>query len=181
MSVSRSKVRDKGEAKFNKFLKEINRQLSTTKITVGVHEDKGSTAHRDSQGLTVAEIAAIHEYGIRTVVQTKDGGSRVMTIPERSWLRGWVDPNSQKITAFMARRCEERMQAASKGEKPNFLPAFEATGVWAVGQIQQRIAQGIDPDNADSTIDAKGSSTPLIDSGQFRQSISSKVVTNDGK
>ena len=37
--------------------------------------------------------------------------------------------------------------------------------------MQEAISAGIDPPNAESTIKAKGSSTPLVDDGTLRQSI----------
>lgn len=44
-------------------------------------------------------------------------------------------------------------------------------GMLAVGKIQETISSGVGPENTDSTIKKKGSSTPLVDTGHFRQSI----------
>jgi hypothetical protein len=54
--------------------------------------------------------------------------------------------------------------------------ALGLLGTKAVGEIQKRMARGIKPDNAPSTIAAKGSSTPLIDTGRLRQSVTYAVV-----
>jgi hypothetical protein len=48
-------------------------------------------------------------------------------------------------------------------------------GMRVVGDIQDRISDGIPPPNSPITIARKGSSKPLIDSGQLRQSISFEV------
>lgn len=60
-------------------------------------------------------------------------------------------------------------------KKYNLRVALDRFGLWAVGEIQQRIADGIPPPNAQSTVDRKGSSTPLIETGQLRASIKHKV------
>jgi hypothetical protein len=44
-----------------------------------------------------------------------------------------------------------------------------------VGVIKQRIANGIAPPNSPYTIARKGSSKPLIDTGQLRNSITYQV------
>ena len=58
----------------------------------------------------------------------------------------------------------------------NFATALQRIGLWAQSEIQQRISDGIPPQNAPYTINKKGSSTPLVDTGQLRSSISFKVV-----
>ena len=44
-------------------------------------------------------------------------------------------------------------------------------GELCVGNIVQKISEGVAPPNAPSTIKSKGSSTPLVDTGAYRQSI----------
>src|SRR6185436_644050 len=92
------------------------------------------------------------------------------TEPERSWLRAWFEANreigTKKLTELLAQ------VAAGKLTKKQALEQF---GAWAQGGIQQRIADGIGPANAPSTIEAKGSDKPLINTGQFRASIHFKV------
>ena len=52
-------------------------------------------------------------------------------------------------------------------------------GSYAVAVCQEHISAGIDPPNAESTIAKKGSSTPLVDNGTLRQSIT-YVLEGDG-
>lgn len=66
------------------------------------------------------------------------------------------------------------MQAFLHGDH-SFYKELERVGLWAQGSIQQRISDGIPPPNAESTIRRKGSSTPLIDTGQLRTSIKYRV------
>lgn len=133
------------------------------KISVGILEAdggepaKGST---DDDPLTILEVAIINEFG------SEDGKHP----PSRSFLRAWFDEAREDISA----RLQIEMQAVVTGKRTK-AQALERVGLWAVGEIQKRIAQGIDPANADSTVARKGSSTPLIDTGQLRSSISYKV------
>lgn len=125
-------------------------------VLVGVFEKEGAEPHGDDV-LTVLEIATIHEFGTDT-------------IPERSWLRAWFDENIDRAREALRRLMVRIVEGQLTPEQ-----ALEQFGLWLVGQIQARISQGIEPELAQSTIDRKGSSVPLIDKGQFRSSITHKV------
>lgn len=154
--------RDRGYSKL--FL--AVRAMKGTKLTVGVHEDKGGESSgngRDARGrftstLTVAEVAAINEFG-----------APAANVPRRSFLRDYFDEQSGEITELLTRAG----QAVYRGMDP--AAAYEAVGLSMVGAIQARISAGIDPPNAEATIARKGSSKPLIATGQLRSSIESKV------
>ena len=106
--------------------------------------------------VTVGQIAEWAEFGIGQ--------------PMRSWLRAWIDESQAEIKARMEAESQAVIQGAITPHR-----AAQRLGVWAVGQIQLRISAGIAPPNADSTIEKKGSSTPLIDTGQLRSSITNQV------
>ncbi len=53
--------------------------------------------------------------------------------------------------------------------------ALDLIGSTAVGRIQEFAIDLRDPPNAQATIDAKGSSNPLVDTGQMVGSIDYKV------
>lgn len=113
--------------------------------------------------ITVGEIAEIHEFGLGHV-------------PQRSFIRGWVDENPGKIRLAMTRQ----MEGVIKG-KYDKAKAMSRFGLWAVGQIQKRMANGISPPLHPVTILRKGSSVPLIDTGQLRASVTYQVRwTNQG-
>ena len=107
--------------------------------------------------VTLIEIATWNEFG-------------TWNIPARSFIGSWFDGNSARMRDVLV----PQLQSVVEGK---FLPdvALERVGLWAVGQIQKNIADGIDPENAQSTIDRKGSSKPLIDEGILRSSISCRV------
>jgi hypothetical protein len=123
-------------------------------LTIGVHDSEGGAS--TPSGKTVAEIAAFHEYG--------EGP------PERSFIRAWVDASEEQIASDLKKMGE----AIARGKLTPTM-ALERLGLLYVGQVQQRIAAGIAPPLAQSTIDRKGSSTPLVHTGQLRSSIRHKV------
>lgn len=145
------RVRDRGA---NALLRAARGLKEPKGVTVGILGQDGEA--EESPGVTVAMVAAWAEYGLGQ--------------PERSWLRAWVDSARPAID----QRIKAETRAILEGKRDR-ATALARLGAWAVGQIQARIAQGIDPANAQSTIDRKGSSTPLIDKGQFRSSITSRV------
>ncbi len=128
------------------------------RVDVGVFAEVGALPHTGADGLTVAGVAAVHEFG------TADG-----RIPERSFLRATFDANNSRY-AGMAKRIAARVV---DGEDPEGL--LTALGLTIAGDVQERIAAGIEPTLAPATVARKGSSTPLIDTGRLRQSISSRV------
>lgn len=146
--------KDKGAIARMRAIAELKRRA----VDVGVIGAKASATHADAGGMTVADVATIHEFGLGQ--------------EERSFIRGYVDESKPKVNALI-----ERMGKAVLSGKITPATGFEALGLKLVGNIQERISNGIKPENRPSTIKAKGSSTTLIDSGQLRSSIISRVVT----
>lgn len=120
-------------------------------VDVGV---MGDESYED--GVTVVDVARWAEFGLGQ--------------PQRSWLRATVDMNRAKIND----RIRKEMKAVFQGKR-SMRQALDRVGLYVVGLIQQRIADGIEPANAESTVAQKGSSKPLIDTGQLRGSISSRT------
>ena len=108
-------------------------------------------------GVSVLDVAMWQEFGTNT-------------IPERSFIRAWFDedePNlRQELTTLM--------QSVVEGKRTKD-QALELLGQRAVARVQARMSEGVPPPNAPSTVRRKGSSTPLIDKGALRSSISYRV------
>lgn len=140
----------------DKGLKALMKKLSgaSGKVAIGV---LGSTAGKSHGATTLYDVAAANEFG-------------TSRIPERSFLRATLDLHHAKVVAF----CKKQGALVVRGEITNET-ALERIGLFVQGLIQARIAAGIAPANAPSTISAKGSSKPLIDSGQLRSSITYEV------
>lgn len=127
---------------------------------VGVYGDLAAQKHKDSDGATVGEIAAAHEF----------------VIGPRMWLRGTMQERKAQIERALvvigSTAIRETTEAATGLMKQLTLAA--------AGWCQERIAQGIPPALDPAYLKRKlkkypGATTPLIASGQFRQSIAGEV------
>jgi hypothetical protein len=140
----------------------LSRLLENGALSVGVLAEDAAEQHENEDGepsgLTVGEIAEIHEFGLGSA-------------PRRSFLAGWADQNADQIKTVVIRGG----QALARGKIASIDQLLEQIGVWAVGSIQARMATSIPPPNAPATIKRKGSSVALIDTGQLRSSISYRV------
>lgn len=145
-------VKDHGA---KRILRDLDR-ASGWRVAVGVHgQDAG-----DSGGFTAGEIdnvalAAIHEFGA-------PGAS----IPERSFLRAAFDRHVKKYERLLLRGARKIVAGTGTAKQ-----AVALAGEAAVADVMNLINAGIAPANADATIVAKGSSTPLIDTGQLKAAI----------
>jgi len=150
MSVT---VRDNG------FKKRMAQLKKPAHVTVGVHADDGAKV--EGGGVTVAEVAAIHEFGLG--------------VPERSWLRDFVTDNDAKLKV-MLREIGRRVASGADSERE-----MERFGLVVVGMIKERIVAGISPELAPETLLQKirvtgaPKETPLIRFGQFISSIAHRV------
>lgn len=151
---------DKGWAKLAETL-----SGPTLEVGVGLIGKSAERQHRNSE-LTVAQIGAMQEFGY--TFTTPSG--REVEVPARSFLRATIDANRRKYD----RQIQQAARGITGGKITAHL-ALDLIGLGAVGDVQQRIADGIPPPNAPSTIARKGSSTPLIASGQMRQEITREV------
>jgi hypothetical protein len=138
-------------------MKKIVRDLERAdgwQVTVGVHgQDAGERGDFDE--IDNVALAAIHEFGA-------PGAG----IPERSFLRAAFDKNVRKYVQVLL--IGARKIIAGTGTPKQ---AVGLAGEVAVADVANLINAGIPPPNAPATIEAKGSSKPLIDTGQLKQSV----------
>ena len=138
------------------------KRLTSPEVTVGVHSADGSQVEEGSD-ITVAEIAAIHEFGLG--------------VPERSWLRAFVDENRDELSDMLAATAK----LIAQGKYPADV-AMNRFGLAVVGMVKKRIVAGIEPGLAESTKAEKmrvtggnAKDTPLIRFGQFISAIAHEV------
>lgn len=140
----------------NAMIKAALQAAKGVELRVGILE-KGSQKAEGSPDVTVADVATFNEFGLG--------------VPERSFIRAWYDEqleeNKRKFRALQAQVLRGEISQAV---------AFKRLGLVFVGDIQRRISAGILPQNAESTKKQKGSSVPLINTGQLRSSITSEVA-----
>lgn len=160
-------------------------------LTIGIHEAEGARAYeppvrekvnekakskgakgkktkaeekpKKESDMTLAELGEIHEFGLG--------------VPQRSFLGDWVD-ETEKEKNDQLRGVARALVA---GEIESIEDGFEQLGNLYVAQVQKRIADNIPPPLSPLTIKMKGSSVPLIDTGQLRSAITYKVKTTGKK
>jgi phage gpG-like protein len=119
------------------------------------------------EGITIAGIGAVHEFGT-----DKAGFWQNVEIPERSFIRMPLEEKSEEITKDVSKGYFEKITNG------NIKGIFKDIGIAAERQIQEAFETGgfgTWAELTDSTIDAKGSDSILIDVGTLRKAITSKV------
>lgn len=136
-------------------------RVAGSRVKVGVLDDapKEEGDSRAGGDLSLLEVAALHEFG------APDAG-----IPQRSFIRAGVDKNLPVI-----RQTQHALAVQVMRGQATLPVALDRLGAKVAALLQNRIARGIDPPNAASTIARKGSSKPLVDTGQLKASITWKV------
>ena len=142
---------DRLTAQGRKFYAEIDK-LKEGQVFIGYQQ--GKTKHKDGDGeeVDMADIAMFNELG-------------TSTSPSRPFLRMTVDENEDEINQM----CEQVAKNIANGGTAE--DALKKLGAFGVSLVQKTIASGKFTPNAPSTIKAKGSEKPLIDTGQMRQSV----------
>ncbi len=137
-------------------------RVGTKGVTIGVHaDDEGRQTGRGDTSINNVGLAVVHEFGatIRT-------GTATIRIPERSFLRAAFDENRSKYLRML--RLLTRRVAGGQLTVDQMLGQI---GEVAKADVERLIAAGVPPDIKESTKRRKGSSVPLIDTGQLRQAI----------
>lgn len=153
------RIKDNGYAA---FLRTVAKTPETVKV--GIFGQEAQTTHQNDRGgaITVGELAGIHEMG--------EGN-----IPERSWLRSWVDGHEKVIGMFIS----GRLRAAYRQGQIDTKEAMRQVGLWAVGRISQHINSNIPPPLAPMTIKRKGHDLALVETHQMIDSIKSEVAARN--
>lgn len=137
-------------------------------VKIGVLEGKAEEPKKGEKTVTtgavptLVQVATFHEFGTKT-------------IPQRSFLRG-------TINEFRSLFNQTTIQIHKKvmSGKMDPIKGLRILGEVIQSKVQERIRKGIEPAIKPATIDRKGSSTPLIDTGQLVNSIR-YTVTEDGR
>lgn len=145
------KVTDKVTAD-GKKLQKILKELADKEVRVGFQQGKAT----EEDGTDICDIAAWNELG-------------TVNMPSRPFLRMSVDDNSDKINSFMS----AQKRSIINGEPADRI--LKKIGIFQKDLIQEKITEGSFAPNAPSTIKAKGSSKPLIDTGRMRQSVNFEI------
>lgn len=114
-------------------------------ITIGVQGAEANAKHPESS-LTLGELAQMHELGT--------GG-----MPERSFIRSWLDKNSRRMVSEMAAAVKEVLARKTSRRK-----AMIEIGYGWVEEVRENIDHNhvTGPDLAASTVARKGHNTKLL-------------------
>lgn len=139
--------------------RETIQKMAAAASKPGAHVTVGwpASAGQHSSGMSVAEIAAVHEFGTART-------------PQRSMLRATVEIYDHKYQDAL-----RKIGIGITHGRIDLKSGLDLLGVMIKGDVQKRIAAGIMPPNAASTVKRKGSSTPLIHTGQMRNALDHEV------
>jgi len=148
------------ELEICKRLKQVMKraeQLNQLQLVAGIPNDE--TSREDSGEITNAELGIIHEWG------APEKG-----IPERSFMRSTMSEERENL----GRLSKTQIALCLEG---NTSPhdVFATIGVYLQGKIVEKITDGEFEPNNENTVKRKGSSKPLIDTGQLRGAITYEV------
>jgi phage gpG-like protein len=150
------------------------KNLENKYVTIGIHGDKGEQkklvrlhpkganiprgTKREAidPNITVAQVAAENEFG-----------NRKKNIPQRSFLRSVLKEKKREINQL----------AQNALKKPEIF--YDVIGSYILNEVNKKIVSGISPANSPYTIKRKGSSTPLVDTGQLKAALTYKVSNYD--
>jgi hypothetical protein len=136
-----------------RLVEELRNRLGQTNQVVKVGLPTNVT--EEETGVSLALVGAVHEFG-----------SPKMHIPERPWLR----PAVRLARNELNRLNRINFVKMIKGQITS-TQALEQLGAMAVGKVQDYIVNGEFAPLSEATVAAKGSSKPLIDTGQMRQNV----------
>ena len=146
------------------------KDLNGVKVNVGVLEGEH------------AWLARIHEYGCKIPVTDKmrkwfaaqgyplKKTTTVITIPERSFLRAGYDQNIDSVIKEAEGMLPDVMLGTMSVEE-----YAKAVGLTLAGAIKEYAVDLRDPPNSGMTVERKGSSNPLVDTGSMIDGITYEV------
>lgn len=146
--------RDRG---FKALLARVQSASRAKHVALGILGDKAAERYESTSGLTTVEVGSIHEFGAGNV-------------PERSFLRGTFDEKAKELRKRIRGVADAWMVGRMHQDR-----GLALVGNWMKGQVVARINRGIPPPNSEATKRRKGSSKPLIHTGQLKGSIDFEV------
>jgi hypothetical protein len=153
--VSKVIDKDRGWKRIKRNLKVLDDSYTKVGLQQGTQRTAGgiTSAKGSSYKMTdLVTVGAVHEFG-----------APKRNIPERSFIRSTFDKEKQGIN-----KLTDKLRPLFYKDPRK---ALAALGEWMEAKIKSMITAINTPPNAPSTIARKGSSNPLIDTSQMRQSI----------
>lgn len=137
-----------------KDVKKKLKEFSKLDLLIGVPQEKTQREEAD-RAITNAELMFIHT-----------NGSPIRNIPKRPTIEPTIEENKQKISDKFKLAVNKILKHQGDGRAD-----LEKLGLWIVNKVKAKFGSDELAENAPSTIKAKGSDRPLIDTGQLRNSV----------
>jgi hypothetical protein len=151
---------------------------TNTDILVGIPEN--ATAEKDGESFYLADIATINNFGSYSEEHSRhltgDEAKESGKIPPRPFGSTLLEVFGDPIKKFYNKEVGDSL----KGKRP-MKQALNRIGFIAAGFMKQNLSTGKWAANAESTIARKGSSKPLIDTGEMRRAITWVLKKKGGK
>ena len=147
-----AKIKDNGFINYKRNIKLINSKV----VKVGLFASVGDE---------VLTKGIVNEFGTTTA-----GRNRNITIPSRSFIRSTYNKQYKNVS----RRFGQVFKSISK-DSGSLMSKLRLIGLEQEREIKKTMTDLRSPKNAPSTIKKKGSSNPLIDTGELRSKITSEV------
>ncbi len=149
--------RDRGARRLEQRLKQAQTDVEVGRIQVGIHRDDGAIIVNEESGLTLAGLAAIHEFG------APEAG-----IPARAWLRKVIDAAGPELQRAVATGMQRTLRSAARA--PQVLPKVADDIITRKIKAAFGELKPLDPE----TIEDKGSAAVLQDTGLFVSKIDAR-------
>jgi phage gpG-like protein len=147
---------DLGADALARWMREAGRKT----VRVGVLSDSPKKdKDGEETGISLVEVAAVHEFGAPSA-----------NVPQRSFIRATADAQAGEI-----QRLEEVLGAQMIDGILTEDKALGLLGSKVAAMMQARITSNIPPPLKAETVDRKGSSVALVDTGQLKASITFAV------
>ena len=165
------KIKDKNN--IPKLLKELE-YLNNHKLVIGILSEQQSSE--------ILMIASVHEFGTDIRVTPKmraylhsigihlRADTDEIKIPERSYLRATIDQKKDEIDKTTVKLLDGVFNLRISARV-----MLETIGGMVVSLMQEFLTDLSEPANHPVTVERKGSSNPLIDTGQLRSAITFKI------
>jgi len=158
-------VKTRGGDRLEAELERIEREMKQATVRVGFLEN---ATYPD--GTQVSEVAAANEYGHRIGAAPEAGAKDDrLSVPPRPFFRNMIAKKKSGWPKALARLLR------TSGYNTEY--ALLQAGEGIAGQLRQSISELKSPPLKQSTIDRKGFSKPLIDTGHMLNSVDYEVKT----
>lgn len=156
--------------KMLRILQEYGKLASKPYVKVGYPSENSETSAPKKMNLEGDKKGFAHAaLNLIDIVIWMEFGTK--TVPERSWIRATHDEIKEEMREFIADLVGQIHDGQMTVER-----ALDLMALKTISKMKQKIRSGIPPELSLGTIQRKGSSVPLIDTGQLLNGMTFKRI-----